>query len=311
MASGNSKFSALSGTSMERADLTKARFCRITCRPGGIEIFSCSSSRLGGSRRASRANPQIRRAPESRAIMADLINPWKSKARSKAEARSRRNCRRGARSVSPDISPRLRAFVSISMRRSRSGLSLKISEVLCSTTHEISASGRALRITASEGKVCTMSPILPSFTMRILIAAMCTLRDRLSCADPTTRGILTLREEPCSHRFSGFLSRYSGNSRPNHRDGAIKDVFRGNRGHATVVDRTISQHAWRAVRRPADDFGGGGERVGGQRIRRTKNDQRPGSEGCAEMCWAGVVGYQQVTDADYRHSLGDCCLTGQ
>src|SRR5436190_18355949 len=37
-------------------------------------------SRLGGSRSASRAKPTTRRARESRAIIADLINPWKSKA---------------------------------------------------------------------------------------------------------------------------------------------------------------------------------------------------------------------------------------
>src|SRR4026209_2919167 len=96
---------------------------------------------LAGLRKPVRVYPKTRRAPERSAIEADLRSPWKSKATSKAEARSRRNCWRGARSVSPDISPRLNAFVSTSMRRSKIGLSFKISEDDLSATHEISACG--------------------------------------------------------------------------------------------------------------------------------------------------------------------------
>src|SRR6185369_8844972 len=128
-----------------------------------------SSRALAGSRNPARENPKTRRAPDRRAMEADLRSPWKSKAISKAEARNRRNCWRGARSVSPDISPRLNAFVSTSMRRSRSGLSFKISDDCLSTTHEISAWGIPVRRAARAGKVWTTSPILPSFTIRILI----------------------------------------------------------------------------------------------------------------------------------------------
>src|SRR5688500_800214 len=55
------------------------------------------------------------------------------------------------------------------MRRSKIGLSLKISDERRSTTQEISAFGIASLSAAREGRVWMMSPMLPSFTIRIRI----------------------------------------------------------------------------------------------------------------------------------------------
>src|SRR5687767_676524 len=153
-----------------RLPFSKDKFLRITWVFEGTGIDFDNSTRLAGSLSAAGENPKTRRAPERRAMDADLSSPWKSIAKSKAEARSRRNCWRGARSVSPDINPRLRAFVSTSMRRSKIGLSLKISEERRSTTQEISAFGMASLSAAREGRVWMTSPILPSFTIRIRIS---------------------------------------------------------------------------------------------------------------------------------------------
>ena len=106
-------------TSVIKRIRTGTKFFRIVRTDFWIERDRDSKSGIDDLETDSEKAPKIQRAPERRAIAGDFAD------KTKAEAQSRRNCWRGARSVSPDINSRLRAFVPTSMKRSKSGLSLK------------------------------------------------------------------------------------------------------------------------------------------------------------------------------------------
>ncbi len=72
---GNERPSAESGVGMPKAPLASIRFFRMTCVFGGIGMVFDRKIRLAGSLNDSRANPKTRRAPERRAMEADLSKP--------------------------------------------------------------------------------------------------------------------------------------------------------------------------------------------------------------------------------------------
>src|SRR5687767_7726482 len=69
---GNAKSLASSGMGMPRLPFSKAKFLRITWVFEGTGIDFDNSTRLAGSLSAARENPKTRRAPERRAMDADL-----------------------------------------------------------------------------------------------------------------------------------------------------------------------------------------------------------------------------------------------
>src|SRR5689334_17624403 len=76
-----------------------------------------------------------------------------------------------------------------------------------------------------------------------------------------------------------------------------------NRRHATMVDRTIAQHAGRTLRRVSQDLSFGSKRPSRQWISWTKDHDRRTPQRGADMRWTRIIGDDQVHGSEHRNHL--------
>src|SRR5215216_4556754 len=83
------------------------------------------------------------------------------------------------------------------------------------------------------------------------------------------------------------------------------------RRHATMIDRTVAQHARRALRRMSQNLGVRRKGTRCQRISRTKYDDCWTAERRADMSRTSVVSHDQIRPAQHRCHLVQIRLTGE
>ena len=81
----------------------------------------------------------------------------------------------------------------------------------------------------------------------------------------------------------------------------LEYLINRDRRHATMIDRTITQHAWRAVRRMSQDLCCRRKRTSSKRISWSKNNYGRRSKCGADVRRPGVVGNYKI------HRRKHCC----